>query len=159
MKRRHLLLGGAGLVAAGAGATLLWKPRANGAPHDAYFSALNELLKREGPGRPVLILDLDRVNHNIDAIAASVGPEKTYRVVVKSLPSVPLLDHVMRRTGTQALMVFHQPFLNTAAVEFPSSDLLLGKPMPVAAARTFYQTLAPGAFKPRRAGAMADRFA
>lgn len=108
------------------------------------------MLKRDGPGRPVMILDLDRVNHNIDQLARSVGPEKTYRVVVKSLPSVPLLDHVMRRAGTQALMVFHQPFLNAIAESFPGADVLMGKPMPPAAVRTFYRQLTPSGFEPAR---------
>jgi len=46
--------------------------------------------------------------------------------------------------------VFHQPFLNTIAVEVPDSDVLLGKPMPVAAARTFYSELQPTPFDPAR---------
>lgn len=150
MKRRTLLAGSAGLIAAGAGAALLWRPSDNGAPHDAYFSSLNELLKRDGPGRPVLLLDIDRVDHNIDVLARSVGPEKTWRVVVKSLPSVELLRHTMERAGSRALMVFHQPFLNTVAEAFPDSDALLGKPMPVRAARTFYSRLGGGAFDPAR---------
>jgi D-serine deaminase-like pyridoxal phosphate-dependent protein len=150
MRRRHLLLGSAGVAAAAAGAVLLWKPEDQGAPHDAYFSALNALLKRDGPGRPVMLLDLERVNHNIDVLARSVGPEKTYRVVVKSLPSVELLRHTMARAGTRALMVFHQPFLNAVADAFPDSDALLGKPMPVAAARTFYGKLGKGTFDPAR---------
>ncbi|MBT4161683.1 MAG: DSD1 family PLP-dependent enzyme, partial [Gammaproteobacteria bacterium] len=115
MKRRSILIGAAGTALATGGAGLLWKPRVEGKPHNPYFSALNEMLKQDGPGRPVMLIDLDRINSNIDLIAGSVGPEKTYRVVVKSLPSVPLLQHVMQRARTQALMVFHQPFLNTIA--------------------------------------------
>jgi D-serine deaminase-like pyridoxal phosphate-dependent protein len=148
MKRRNLLLGSAGVAAAAAGAVVLWKPEDNGAPHNDYFAALNDLLKRDGPGRPVMVLDLDRVNHNIDILARSVGPDKTYRVVVKSLPSVGLLRHAMERADTKALMVFHQPFLNTIADAFPDSDVLLGKPMPIQAARTFYRKLEIGAFDP-----------
>src|SRR5690606_38160509 len=86
-------------------------------------------------------IDLERMQHNVDALAGSVGPDKTYRVVVKSLPSVPLLERVMRRARTNALMVFHQPFLNAVAERFPDADVLLGKPMPVAAVRTFYSKL------------------
>ncbi len=138
MKRRNLLIGTGLTAAAAAGGVLLWRPEDRGAPHDAYFSALNELLKTEGPGRPVLLLDRARMNHNIDVLSRSVGPEKTYRVVVKSLPSVQLLRHTMERAGTRALMVFHQPFLNQIATDFPDSDVLMGKPMPVQAARIFY---------------------
>jgi D-serine deaminase-like pyridoxal phosphate-dependent protein len=155
VKRRTLLSGTAGLAAAAVGAAWLWKPQDRGTPHDDYFRTLNQLLKAEGPGRPVMLLDLDRVNHNVDLLAASVGPDKTYRVVVKSLPSVPLLQHVMERAGTRALMVFHQPFLNEIARSFPDSDVLVGKPMPVRAARTFYDRLEydrlePGQFDPAR---------
>lgn len=147
MKRRTLLLGGAA-IAAGA-ATLIWRPEDLGAPHNAYFSGLNDLLKKSGPGKPVMLIDLDRMNHNIDVLAASVGPDKTYRVVVKSLPSVDLVRHVMARAGTQALMVFHQPFINAIADAIPEADVLMGKPMPLTAAETFYRTFdGTGSFDP-----------
>jgi D-serine deaminase-like pyridoxal phosphate-dependent protein len=143
LKRRTLLTGTASLAASASVGGLLWAPHAQAKPgaHDAYFSKLNELLKRDGPGRPVMLLDGQRINHNIDQITQSVGPDKQYRVVVKSLPSVPLLQHVTQRAKTDALMVFHQPFLNAIADSFPDSDVLMGKPMPVQAARTFYQKL------------------
>ena len=145
MKRRSLLFGGASLAAAAGGAVLLWRPEDRGAPHNEYFSRLNELLKRDGPGRPVMLIDADRVDANVDVLANSVG-DRTYRVVVKSLPSVPLLQHVMQRAKTNALMVFHQPFLNAVADAFPEADALLGKPMPVSAAATFYRKLGNARF-------------
>ena len=145
MKRRSLLFGGASLAAAAGGAALLWRPEDRGAPHNEYFSGLNELLKRDGPGRPVMLIDADRVDANVDVLANSVG-DRTYRVVVKSLPSVPLLQHVMQRAKTNALMVFHQPFLNAVADAFPEADALLGKPMPVSAAATFYRKLGRARF-------------
>ena len=124
---------------------VLWAPGAKAAEqnsgHDSYFSALNEMLKREGPGHPVILIDTARMTHNISRITQSVGDKKRYRVVVKSLPSVPLLREVMDKAGTQSLMVFHQPFLNAVAQAFPGSDVLLGKPMPVAAVQRFYKTL------------------
>lgn len=134
-------MGVTGVAIAAGGATLLWRPNDLGAPHNAYFSNLNSLLKREGPGRPVMLIDSDRMDTNTDLIVNSVGPDKTYRVVVKSLPSVPLLQRVMDRAKTNSLMVFHQPFLNAIADAFPDSDALMGKPMPVAAAATFYKKL------------------
>ncbi len=142
MKRRALLLGSAGLAATAGSSALLWAPRARATAHDAYFSGLNDLLKREGPGRPVMLIDTDRMNHNIDVLTNSVGQDKTYRVVVKSLPSIPLLREVMQRAKTEALMVFHQPFLNAVAQAFPHADTLLGKPMPVRAAATFIENWA-----------------
>ena len=141
MKRRTVLLGGAGITLAAAGSALLWRPDDLGAPHNPYFFALNDMLKREGPGRPVMLIDMDRMNDNINHINASVGADKTYRVVVKSLPSVPMLQHVMAHAKTNALMVFHQPFLNAVAKAFPLADSLIGKPMPVSAAETFYKKL------------------
>ena len=95
-----------------------------------------------------MLLDTERMNKNIDALTTSVGSEKTYRIVVKSLPSVPLLDHVAQRAKTQSLMVFHQPFINAIAEAFPKSNALLGKPMPVRAAETFYRTRTTNAFNP-----------
>jgi D-serine deaminase-like pyridoxal phosphate-dependent protein len=141
MKRRNLLLGSAGVVAAAGGAAVLWKPGDQGAPHDAYFSALNDMLKKDGPGRPVMLIDLDRMQHNVRTITDAVGESRTYRAVVKSLPSIPLLADTMQRAGTDSLMVFHQPFMNAIADAFPQADALFGKPMPVNAARTFYAKL------------------
>jgi D-serine deaminase-like pyridoxal phosphate-dependent protein len=143
VNRRKLLTSTTSLAASALAGNLLWAPHARGlAPasgHDAYFSGLNDLLKRDGPGHPVMLLDAARINHNLDQIIKSVGRDKQYRVVVKSLPSVPLLKHVTERAKTNALMVFHQPFLNTIADTFSSADVLIGKPMPVQAARSFYK--------------------
>ncbi len=152
MKRRSFVTRTATLAASAGMGGLLWAPFARSKTpsrgHDAYFSKLNALLKRDGPGHPVMLLDTERMNHNIDRITASVGEAKQYRVVVKSLPSVQLLEHVTQRAKTQALMVFHQPFLNATAQAFPESDVLLGKPMPVTAARTFYDKLGHAKFDP-----------
>lgn len=149
MKRRHVLLG---LAAAAAAGGYLLRPADHGAPHDGYFAALNTLLRKDGPGRPVLVLDQDRLDRNCDRLqqtAAMYG--KHLRIVAKSLPSVPLLQHVLARTGTRRLMSFHQPFLNALAAQIPDADLLLGKPMPVQAVATFYRELKPGsAFAPER---------
>ena len=150
------MIGSVGLGAATAGAGLLWAPPvlADGAiaqrsaGHNAYFSQLNAMLKQSGPGHPAMLVDLSRINHNVDQIVSSVGKNKTYRVVVKSLPSIPLLKHVMQRANTQALMVFHQPFLNAVADAFPSSDVLIGKPLPVNAVREFYRKLGTSKFNP-----------
>lgn len=147
MKRRTFLIAAAGGVLA---APLLWKPGDEGAPYDDYFAALNEALKRNGPGHPAMVVDLDRVDRNIDVVKRSIRAPKTYRVVVKSLPSVNLLGYAMERARTRALMAFHQPFLNAIAEAFPDADVLLGKPLPVTSARRFYDELRPGAFEPQR---------
>lgn len=146
MKRRDLLIV---LAALGGVAALKLRPGNRGAPHDAYFADLDALLKAQGPARPCLVLDLDRLDHNLAVFGRDLHPSKQWRVVAKSLPSIKLLDYVMRRHGTQRLMAFHQPFLNLQAQAFPASDLLLGKPMPVQAAAAFYQTHR-GPFDPAR---------
>lgn len=141
------------LIAAGLLLPLLaiLKPADEGAPYDPYFAALNEELKASGPGRPVLVLDLDRLDHNLDILMSHIRPPKAYRVVTKSLPSVDLIRYICDRTGTSRAMAFHQPFLNVLAKELPEADILLGKPMPVRAVETFYDRLGgDAAFDPSR---------
>ena len=143
LSRRKLISTSTGFAATALTGSVLWTPNASGRTqqqgHNAYFSKLNSLLKRQGPGHPVMLLDAMRMNHNLDQIIESVGADKQYRVVVKSLPSVPLLTHVTERAKTKALMVFHQPFLNAIAEQFSDADVLIGKPMPVQAVRSFYR--------------------
>ena len=80
----------------------------------------------------VLVIDLDRLDRNIDRVAASaaVAPARRFRIVVKSLPAPGLVDYVARRAGTNAGMVFHRPFLEAMARLRPDADLLLGKRNP-----------------------------
>ena len=146
MKRRHFLAGGA--AALGLGWWLRPEDQGQGG-HDAYFSGLQAQLKKHGLARPTLLLDLDRLDHNIEQMQAWMTPDMAYRVVAKSLPSPQLLDYVMQRSGSRRLMAFHQPFLNQFAASHPDSDLLLGKPMPVEAAARFYRQHR-GAFDPAR---------
>ena len=118
--------------------------------HDAYFAQLQAALLEEGELRPRLIVDLDRLDHNIDqAVAFAARAGKALRLVEKSLPSFELLDYIARRAGTRRLMSFHQPFLTLDAQHWPDADILLGKPMPVALVERFYQSLT-GAFEPQR---------
>ena len=118
--------------------------------HDAYFSRLQAALQAEGELLPRLIVDLDRLDHNIDqAVAFAAQAGKALRLVEKSLPSFQLLDYIARRAGTRRLMSFHQPFLNLDAQHWPDADILLGKPLPAALAERFYQ-LHQGGFDPQR---------
>lgn len=145
MRRRGLLLGGLGLGAAAVGAALL-RPRDRGAPHAPYFQTLQAELRRHGPMRPCLVIDLDRLDHNIDQVVQSVARGgKHYRIVEKSLPCAGLLAYVAQRANTRRLMSFHQPFLNEDARRFPDADILLGKPLPVASAARFYAEHRPAA--------------
>ncbi len=141
MQRRKLLLGGLGVAAAAAAGAVLLRPGDEGAPYDSYFAGLNEELKRNGPMHPCMLIDLDRLDHNLDQVTASVAkvPGRNLRLVEKSLPSAGLLSYAMARTGSKRLMSFHQPFLSADATAFPDADLLVGKPLPARAAQLFYQ--------------------
>ncbi len=147
MKRRHFVLGAA--VAAVAGGWWL-RPSDRGGPYSEYFRSLNEELKAHGPMRPVMLIDLDRLDHNIDVVMQSVRRGgKHLRLVEKSLPSPGLLAYIAKRAGTARLMSFHQPFLNHDVLVFSEADILMGKPLPVRSAELFYQTH-KGRFDPAR---------
>src|SRR4029077_5943747 len=145
MKRRHFIHGSALL----AGAFAWWKkPRDAGVPYDDYFSALNQELKKNGPMRPCMVIDLDRMDQNIDRVTRTLKlAGKNYRIVEKSLPSQKLIEYIAQRAQTRRLMSFHQPFLNLDAEIFPGFDILMGKPLPVRSAELFYRQL-KGPFDP-----------
>ncbi|WDD97096.1 alanine racemase [Thalassomonas actiniarum] len=136
MNRRQFLLAGA---AAGVAGALTFRPDDNGDAYTPYFEQLNRSLKRDGSYVPSMLVDLDALDENIKALKSTLNPEKDFRIVAKSLPSPQLLGYIMEKADTNKLMVFHQPFLSQIARDYPDSDLLLGKPMPVKAAERFYQ--------------------
>ncbi|MCW8833968.1 MAG: alanine racemase [Colwellia sp.] len=138
MNRRQFILAG---VAAGIAGAISIKPSDNGSPYDDYFSALNSSLKNQGTFLPSMLVDLDLLDKNIEVLKQQLNPSVDYRIVAKSLPSPDLLAYVMDKAETNKLMVFHQPFLTTLANDYPQTDILMGKPMPVKAAEMFYQKL------------------
>lgn len=108
----------------------------------AYFNQLNNSLKKYKSAIPYLIIDLDRFDDNIKMLKGQIKPDTQYRIVVKSLPSIPLVKYVMAKSQTSNLMVFHQPFLTQLAAHCDSKvDILLGKPMPIQTAQYFYNQL------------------
>ena len=116
-----------------------------------YFNKLNNTLKKYKSAIPYLLIDLDLLDDNIETLKQQIRANTQYRIVVKSLPSLPLVKYVMTKTQTSNLMVFHQPFLTQLAGECDSTiDILLGKPMPIQTARYFYDQLpdAHSAFNP-----------
>ncbi len=120
---------------------VLVKPSDHGAPYTSYFAGLNNDLKTNGPGRPLIIIDLDRLDKNLAILKSIIKPPLSYRIVVKSLPSMRLTRYIMDKTGTGKLMVFHQPDCSLLAEEFGGGiDILLGKPMPVKAVEEFYRS-------------------
>jgi D-serine deaminase-like pyridoxal phosphate-dependent protein len=145
--RRKLLLATGGIAAVAA----IAKPSDKGGAHNDYFAGINKTLRASGIDTPVLVIDLDRLDRNIDRVVQSVdtNPAKTYRVVAKSIPSPDLVDYVAQRANTKSLMVFHRPFLQAMARLNPQADILLGKPMPISAVRIFYANPV-GEFNPER---------
>lgn len=145
VSRRNLILGGAATVLGGA----LLRPTDKGAGHNTYFQSLNATLRSHGVDKPSLVIDLDRLDRNIDRTVASIrsGSPKHYRVVTKSIPSPDLVEYVSKRAQTNKQMVFHRPFIQAMAQNMPSSNLLLGKPMPISAVQTFYRQHT-GSFEP-----------
>jgi len=139
------------LICIGILSLFIFRPRDKGEPYGDYFSMLNEELKQHGPGHPLLVLDIDRLDQNIRTLKDHIGDDSRYRVVAKSLPSVNLIRRIFEQTGTNKLMVFHQPHINLLAEELPQVHMLLGKPMPINAVHVFYQNLKPeNAFDPQK---------
>ncbi|MFZ4550410.1 MAG: alanine racemase [Aquabacterium sp.] len=146
--RRHFLIGaGAATVAAGVVAV---RPGVHGAPHQAYFAHLNKVLKDAGIGTPTLVLDLDRVRANAQRISAHIGGRMALRLVNKSLPCLLLLDELSKQCGTNRQMVFSLPYLQLLTKERPHVNVLLGKPLPVAAAAAYYRERTANGFEPAR---------
>lgn len=107
----------------------------------AYFQGLNELLKTSGGAVPRLVIDLDALDRNLEQLLA-LRPAGCLRLVVKSLPSPGLLEYIAKRLwktgGERRFMVFHLPFLAQVTDRYPNGDILLGKPLPIAAVKRFY---------------------
>ncbi|MBE7637762.1 DSD1 family PLP-dependent enzyme [Sneathiella sp. P13V-1] len=136
LSRRNILIGGAALAGAGA---YLGRPDDNSGPRNNYFVELQAALKRAGIATPTLIIDKKRLDANIDVLNSSLANGMEYRIVTKSLPSENLIRHIAERTGTNRLMTFNLPMLIAQSASEPAADQLLGKPLPVAAARQFLE--------------------
>lgn len=119
---------------------------------EKYFESLLQELKNQLRAIPFLIIDLDKLDQNIETLNSSIQPDIDFRIVVKSLPSPELINYVMQKTTTKKLMVFHQPFLShLSKIQDNSIDILLGKPMPIKTAAFYYQTLkTPNGFSPTK---------
>ncbi len=121
---------------------LLCKPGNSGGGYDDYFGAMNSLLKESRISQPVIVLDLDRMDANIDLLLKTVKHPLKYRIVIKSLPSPDMLRYIMNRTGTARLMPFHLSHMRAILeLGIPGLDMLPGIPFPVAAVESFYDSL------------------
>ncbi|MCP4466743.1 MAG: DSD1 family PLP-dependent enzyme [Halieaceae bacterium] len=147
MKRRAVLLGG---VAGALGLGAVLRPDDKGRNHQPYFREVSAALDHAGASGPTLVIDRSALEANIATLKSHIRDRFAYRIVAKSLPSLPLLELVMQQSGSNRLMLFHQPFINQVAARVPRADILLGKPMPVAAAHNFYRSFDGGQFDPGR---------
>lgn len=117
---------------------------------DQYFNGLNQRLRAHPRSIPAFIIDLERLDANLQTLREQLPEGRDFRLVVKSLPSLQLIDYVLKSMETNRLMVFHQPFLSKLHEYYGDQvDLLLGKPMPMDNANYFYQHLAPEAPTPQ----------
>lgn len=110
------------------------------------FSDYQRALRTTGRSIPRLLIDLDILDRNVAAVQQLIAPEMGLRLVVKSLPSIGLVEYLQEKLKTNRLMVFHQPFLSeiTAHLEEASTaktDMLLGKPIPADTAAYYYRTI------------------
>lgn len=147
LTRRRLMLGGA--VAVG-GYAIMSRPSDQSGPRDDYFLNMQAALTDAGIATPTLVIDRAKLNQNIDTLKADLPEGMAYRIVAKSLPSVALISHVAQRAGTNRLMTFNLPMLRDLSIAMPEADQLLGKPLPAAAVRAYFEQL-PEAARPAAA--------
>ncbi|QPF72273.1 DSD1 family PLP-dependent enzyme [Roseateles sp. DAIF2] len=141
MASRRLLLGAA--VAAPLAAWLA-RPAEQGGPHDAYFERLSAALRQAGIAQARLVIDLPRLRANLAAIGAHRAKTgMPLRAVLKSLPSLPLMDELARAWDSPRVMAFNAAQLQQLLAARPEAQVLLGKPLPVAAAAQVLQALPP----------------
>ena len=120
MKRRSLLLGGmAGALGLGA----LLRPRDIGQDHSPYFRSLSTALDRHSRSGPTLVIDRNLLQANTRTLMSHISDRFAYRIVAKSLPSLPLLETIMQQSGSDRLMLFHQPFINQVLFEVGVGDI------------------------------------
>lgn len=98
------------------------------------LSDLSATLSKSGLDRPVAVIDLDALDHNIRVLGNTAASDLNWRLVAKSLPSIPLLDYVQDALEIRDLMVFSEPMLSQLLVQ-SSADQLLGRPMLARSAR------------------------
>jgi D-serine deaminase-like pyridoxal phosphate-dependent protein len=124
----------------------------------SYFASLENALKQAGHAQPVLVIDKDRLDANIDHVKSRLAHGRPIRIVDKSLPILPLIAHLMQRLGTHRIMSFHLPIARAVLSTFADAEILFGKPMPAMALRNALTAWSPDereAFS-RRAVLLAD---
>ena len=136
LTRRRILFGAAG---AGTLATIGLRPSDQSGPANPYFDDIRSALLKAGIATPVLIIDKERLEKNVDVLMSHLPVDMKYRVVSKSLPSMQLIELVANRANTDRLMTFNFEMLK----ELSNSRYkqLLGKPLPVTALSRYYESI------------------
>ncbi len=130
--KRRKLLALAGLGVAGA---IALKPGMKGAPHTTYFAGIAQAMKNAGIATPTMIIDRQRLRQNAHNIMQNISGKVAQRLVVKSLPSHALIKEITGITGSHRMMLFSLPQL--LSMSNADTNILLGKPMPIARPRNF----------------------
>lgn len=107
---------------------------------DPYFARLSETLRKYGVDKPVVAVDLDRLDDNCKAANAGADAGLDRRLVAKSPPCHPLLDHIRGLIPTSGLMSFSEPMLTALLNAEEGTDHLIGKPLPVTSAARVLKT-------------------
>lgn len=94
---------------------------------------LSAALKANKTFQPTLVIDLPSLDDNIHLASKQIPIDSELRLVVKSLPSLALLAHIVEQNNCKRFMCFHVPFLVQIQNAYPNADILFGKPMPAAA--------------------------
>jgi D-serine deaminase-like pyridoxal phosphate-dependent protein len=140
--RRRLIWSGLGVAALGALAVS--RPRDAGQPHESYFASLQQGLRAAGIGQPTIVVDRERMKRNLARIGERAKLQgMPVRVVVKSLPSLALVDAALGAWHSDRAMLFNAPQLVQIANERPGAKMLLGKPLTAAAAQQAMSRIAP----------------
>lgn len=148
--RRKIIVGAAGL--GGLAYVGSKKPRDLSGPKDAYFDDMRAAVADAGIGKPTLIIDKQRLLTNIDMVTSHIPTAMALRIAQKSVPSMGLLNTILSRAKTNRLMVFNKDYLQTLSLNETYHHILLGKPLPIMAARNFYSFIENRTSNPETVG-------
>ncbi|MFB2594892.1 alanine racemase [Paracoccus sp. p4-l81] len=106
------------------------------------FQAVTRALAQAGIVRPALVLDRRRLRDNLSVLAAGLPADHAVRLADKSIPAPDLIAAGMAGLSTDRIMSFHLPLTARVLARFPQAEVLMGKPMPAAAAAAFRRDVA-----------------
>lgn len=104
-----------------------------------YFQELQKTLHEQGNGQPQLILDLSKLEQNIDWLQHKMPIHLKPRLVVKSLANSMLLKRIAKAFNIQSFMVFHLPHAVHILQAYTQADILMGKPVPLQCLKSFIE--------------------